>query len=350
MQRLGGRSRRRLPREARRPREPGRRRAPRAGPRRPPDLRERRGDRLDVLRGRPGRRRPRPPRVARTRWTSAPARRRRTLRAPGTRTPRTATGTRARWRPTAACPSPVAHVARADDPAPRARRQRAIAAPDARPPAGSHRTGPPAITKRRRASLMRRPGPASRDSSAARSRRRTAHRGPRCRTGAARRRSPRASGSERRASTPAAPRAGVPIDGICRAQVRRADSDGTMTRAARSSQPSKRRRHRASMCGAVSGKCRNARSCTTSTTPARAVAGGRKFVASSSRSRRTIRRAGRPARHDSGWKTRAGNREAFSVRLGADVARRTARAQEPLRVQVPRDVVVIGVGRRADGG
>ena len=95
------------------------------------------------------------------------------------------------------------------------------------------------------------------------------------------------------------------------------EADGTMTPAARCSQRSNRRRHRGSMCGAVSGRCSWARSCTTITTPGLWVAGGRKFVASSTSNAPDHSIRGTPSRVDMGPNTRAGNREAFSVRLGA---------------------------------
>jgi hypothetical protein len=71
------------------------------------------------------------------------------------------------------------------------------------------------------------------------------------------------------------------------------------------------------MCGAESGSRSYARSCTTITTPGLRVAGGRKFVASSTSKPTDHSMRGTPSRDDIGPKTLAGNREAFSVRFGA---------------------------------
>ena len=93
--------------------------------------------------------------------------------------------------------------------------------------------------------------------------------------------------------------------------------EGTTTPAARLSHRSKERRQRGFMCGAMSSRRSWARSCTTITTPSRCVAGGRKLVASSTSKSTDHSMRGIPTRFDKGPNTRAGKRDASSDRLSA---------------------------------
>ena len=221
----------------------------------------------------------------------------------------------------------------------------------ARPPrdttAPVRRRSPGEISSGRAAA--RTPAPAARGSSAARCRRRTARTRPAipCRR--------RTSAIDRLGRRAERVRVDAVVDDVDprgrrrrRArEVARGAADGTITRAAAGSHD-RTAGATARRCAAPSpgtcgtrGRARSARrpGWLSPAAGSSSRGAGRSPASHSSR--------GTPSRLEAGWKTRAGNREAFSCRFGATSAKnRRGREQAP-RVQVPRDVTRRRGRRRA---